>query len=135
MKSNPHIHHSLDRLFVALDKVRQLPDSTEKQDLLALLNEASDSVLCAGNELLQAQQKIEEMTHSIYAPALRAQYDFPSTNDYNAVREYVEMRKEQDPIFRRYCNSHTRKQLCERLSDEFGWIVDSQNFGRNINRH
>lgn len=60
---------------------------------------------------------------------------FPQENDYNAVREYVERRKASDKIFRDYCLTHTRKQLCERLTDEFGWVVNPKNYGRNELRH
>lgn len=59
----------------------------------------------------------------------------PKENDYNAVREYIEQRKAQDAVFKTYCKSHTRKQICERLSDEFGWTVDAHNLGVNIGRN
>lgn len=59
----------------------------------------------------------------------------PKENDYNAVREYIEARKKKDPVFKEYCNSHQRKQLCERLSDEFGWLVDDHHLGVNIGRN
>jgi len=59
----------------------------------------------------------------------------PKEGDYNGVREYIDARKEQDPIFKQYCKHHTRKQICERLSDEFGWTVDAHNLGVNIGRN
>ena len=59
----------------------------------------------------------------------------PKENDYNAVREYIEARKEKDPVFKEYCKTHQRKQLCARLSDEFGWTVDDHNLGVNIGRN
>lgn len=59
----------------------------------------------------------------------------PKENDYNGVREYIEQRKAQDAVFKTYCKSHTRKQICERLSDEFGWTVDAHNLGVNIGRN
>ena len=59
----------------------------------------------------------------------------PKENDYNAVREYIEARKQQDEVFKNYCKNHNRKQICERLSDEFGWIVDAHNLGVNLGRN
>ena len=59
----------------------------------------------------------------------------PQEGDYNAVREYIELRKEQDPVFKEYCKCHNRKQICERLSDEFGWLVDAHHLGVNLNRN
>ena len=59
----------------------------------------------------------------------------PRENDYNAVREYIEARKEKDPVFKEYCKTHQRKQLCARLTDEFGWIVDDHHLGVNIGRN
>jgi len=60
---------------------------------------------------------------------------FPRKGDYNAVREYVEERKKNDEIFLQYCKTHTRKQLCDRLSDEFGWVVDANAYGKNLSRN
>lgn len=59
----------------------------------------------------------------------------PKEGDYNGVREYIEARKKKDPVFKQYCQTHQRKQLCERLSDEFGWIVDDHHLGVNIGRN
>lgn len=59
----------------------------------------------------------------------------PKENDYNAVREYIEARKKKDPVFKEYCKTHQRKQLCARLTDEFGWVVDDHHLGVNIGRN
>ena len=81
---------------------------------------------------LAATQKVHETPPSVpdtYRPAI------PRKGDYNGVREYVEERIKYDEVFKQYCQTHTRKQLCQRLSDEFGWIVDSNSYGRNISRN
>ncbi|MCR5050024.1 MAG: hypothetical protein K6A36_02965 [Paludibacteraceae bacterium] len=44
-------------------------------------------------------------------------------------------RKQQDELFKKYCNEHTRKQLCQRLPEEFGWLVDDHSLGVNISRN
>lgn len=67
--------------------------------------------------------------------AARPNLPCPQEGDYNAVREYIEARKERDEVFKKYCDTHQRKQLCERLSDEFGWLVDSHHLGVNIGRN
>jgi len=59
----------------------------------------------------------------------------PKENDYNAVREYIEKRKEKDEVFKNFCKGHTRKQLCEFLTAEFGWHVDDHHLGVNIGRN
>lgn len=59
----------------------------------------------------------------------------PKEGDYNAVREYIEKRKETDGVFKQYCLSHMRKQVCEFLSAEFGWVVDDHSLGVNISRN
>lgn len=59
----------------------------------------------------------------------------PKENDYNAVREYIEQRKQQDEVFKAFCKDHTRKQVCEFLSAEFGWQVDAHHLGVNMGRN
>lgn len=88
---------------------------------------------------VQHQHKIEKVEAGgigiqIVEPASSTLHR-PKEGDYNGVREYIDARKEQDPIFKQYCKRHTRKQICERLSDEFGWDVDAHNLGVNIGRN
>ena len=59
----------------------------------------------------------------------------PSENNYNAVREYIDKRKETDEVFKNFCKDHTRKQVCEFLTMEFGWHVDAHQLGVNIGRN
>lgn len=59
----------------------------------------------------------------------------PKENDYNAVREYIEKRKETDEVFKAFCNNHTRKHVCDFLTMEFGWHVDAHHLGVNMGRN
>ena len=59
----------------------------------------------------------------------------PSEGKYTEVRRYIEDRKRNDPDFKAYCETHTRTDLCQRLSQEFGWVVDDHSLGKNINRN
>lgn len=59
----------------------------------------------------------------------------PKEGNYNGVREYIEERKKIDDVFKEYCKSHSRKDLCARLSDEFGWFVDPHHLGVNEGRN
>jgi hypothetical protein len=59
----------------------------------------------------------------------------PAERDYKAVRIYIEERIRFDDEFRLFYNDATRVDLCQRLTNEFGWDVDPDNLGRNINRH
>jgi hypothetical protein len=59
----------------------------------------------------------------------------PAERDYKAVRIYIEERIRFDDEFCLFYNDATRVDLCQRLTNEFGWDVDPDNLGRNINRH
>ena len=59
----------------------------------------------------------------------------PREGDYNGVRLYIEERKKYDEQFKDYCTHHNRKELCMRLTKEFGWFVDDKSLGRNIQRN
>ena len=142
MTTNAHILTINDRLNAAKSIVRTFAESTEKQSLILLLDEALDELMQANTDMSNAVQKvallsdhISNLNKSIYAPIMSPQLEFPAEGDYTAVRKYVEKRKENDEIFRRYCMNHSRKDLCERLSVEFGWVLDVRSFARNIQRH
>ena len=122
--------------------VRNMDETPDKQELIELLNKALDELMQANTDMSNAAQKVVMLTDhisnlnkSIYAPIMSPQLDFPAEGDYTAVRKYVEARKEKDEIFRQYCMNHSRKDLCERLSIEFGWVLDVRSFARNIQRH
>ncbi len=59
----------------------------------------------------------------------------PAEGKYTEVRRYIEERKINDPDFKTYCDTHSRTELCQRLTSEFGWVVDDHSLGRNINRN
>lgn len=127
MTTNAHILTINDRLCTVRNIVRSLPDGVQKQTLLTLLDDALDQLMEANTDISNAVRKavmlsdqIFTLSRYIYEPVISAQYTYPEEGDYNAVREYVERRKEHDEVFRNYCQSHGRKQLCNRLSDEFG---------------
>ena len=142
MTTNTHILTINDRLCTVRNIVRSQPDSVEKQTLLTLLDDAIDHLMEATTDMNNAARKVAMLTdqvsnlnRSIYEPIMSAQYTYPEEGDYNAVREYVDHRKEHDAVFKNYCHSHSRKELCERLSYEFGWPVDARSYGKNLQRH
>lgn len=142
MTTNTHILTINDRLITAINTVRGMQDSAEKKILTDLLEEAIDHLMEANTDMSNVVRKVQllsdhvsKLSQSIYAPVMSAQMIYPSEGDYNAVREYVENRKQNDDIFKNYCVSHSRKQLCARLSDEFGWVVDEKSYGKNLQRH
>jgi hypothetical protein len=142
MTTNTHILTINDRLVSAVHIVRGMQDSEEKKALIDLLEDAIDHLMETNTDMANAVRKVEifsehmsQLSQSIYAPVMSAQMTFPSEGDYNGVREYIENRKQRDEIFKNYCNNHTRKQLCARLSDEFGWTVDENSYGQNLRRH
>ena len=136
MQTNSHILTINRNLGAALAIVHRMADSTEKQTLIYILDNISDQLFSVHSDLETANQRIAELTKQIYEPLIEAQITRrPKENSYNAVREYIEQRKMYDPVFKQYCLSHNRKQLCERLSEEFGWVVDEKSLGRNLLRH
>ena len=78
----------------------------------------------AGGEVTVQNAEREETYISIPAPG-----------KYSDVRRYIEQRKLNEPDFKTYCDTHSRTELCQRLSKEFGWVVDDHSLGRNINRN
>lgn len=142
MTTNAHILALNDRICTARAIVRALPDSTEKEALLVLFEDALDHLMEANTDMANAARKvvmlsdqITSLNRAIYEPVMTGQVVYPSDGDYNAVREYVENRKEKDSIFKNYCAVHSRKELCSRLTDIFGWAVDDKSYGRNLLRH
>lgn len=141
MTTNAHILTINDRLCTVRNIVRSQPDSIDKQTLLTLLDDALDQLMEANTDISNAARKvamlsdqISGLSRSVYEPVISAQYTYPAEGDYNAVREYVKQRKERDEVFRNYCLTHGRKQLCERLSYEFGWQVEAHSYTVNLNR-
>ena len=59
----------------------------------------------------------------------------PQKDKYTQVREYIKERSRFDEEFKTYVDNHSRVDLCQRLSKEFGWFVDDHKLGVNINRH
>ena len=135
MTTNTHILTINDRIVTAKQLVRQMTDSTDKQLLMALLDDVCDQLFELNTDVSKDKEKIAELNKMIYEPIVSAQLSYPDENDYNGVREYVESRKERDPIFKQYCGKHTRSEVCARLTDEFGWVVDPKSYGRNLQRH
>ena len=142
MTTNTHILTINNHLNMVKFIVRSMPDSTDKQALITLIDDAIDHLMEANTNMANQTHKISELmerisvlTKSIYEPIYSAQYAYPAEGDYNAVREYVEHRKAHDEVFKNYCLVKSRKQLCDRLSEEFGWVVDVKSYGRNIQRH
>lgn len=76
---------------------------------------------------------IQVTTHNHYYG--EGSIPIPKERDYNAVREYIELRKQRDSDFKNFCNNNTRTALCEKLSKEFGWTVDEHSLTINVNRN
>lgn len=114
-------------------------EDIKREIIEALKNGTLQPTTIVLGDNVQHQHKIEKVEAGgigiqiVEAPS--ATLARPQEGDYNAVREYIELRKEKDPVFKEYCKCHNRKQICERLSDEFGWLVDAHHLGVNLNRN
>ena len=89
----------------------------------------------AARKVVMLSDQITTLNRAIYEPVISGQMAFPAEGDYNSVRAYVDQRKQHDEVFKRYCNTHKRSELCKRLSDEFGWVVDAHSLAVNISRN
>lgn len=61
--------------------------------------------------------------------------DTPRSGKYSEVRRYIQERRRYDAEFDSYYREHSLRDLCLRLSDEFGWPVYAKSLGQNINRN
>ena len=59
----------------------------------------------------------------------------PKPNNYTEVRRFIKERLRFDSEFASFTDEHSRVELCERLTKEFGWTVCPHALGRNLNRH
>ena len=144
-----------------VDVMAQISQLTEqnkqlKQELAQsqhnMKKQAQTIIHVAGNYIAQQNIDIHDNPHStIFATAQPSQSEtktqpqhseeadyaipIPAQGRYTAVRRYIEERKLCDNAFKTYCDTHTRVELCRRLTDEFGWLVDEHALGRNINRN
>ena len=59
----------------------------------------------------------------------------PKEGKYSQVREYIKERSRFDAEFKTFVQDRSLRDLCTRLTDEFGWFVDEHSLGSNLNRH
>lgn len=59
----------------------------------------------------------------------------PHERKYNEVRIYINERARFDAAFKNFFETHSRVELCQRLSVLFDWTVEAQQLGRNMNRN
>lgn len=71
----------------------------------------------------------EVTTEEPYSPPI------PEERKYSQVREYIAERKKYDPEFKQFCETHSLRDLCTKLTREFGWFVDDNSLSQNLNRH
>lgn len=139
--ANDHIMNSSRRIAAALEYLCELRDTAQPKQPITLpkkacdklirqLNDAYCDMFGAQTDLTNNANKIEELSQHSYRPTM-----YPEEGDYNAVRVYIEQRKLKDEIFKNYCATHSRRELCDRLTDDFGWVVDDKSLGKNIQRH
>ena len=59
----------------------------------------------------------------------------PKEGKYSKVREYIKERSRFDDEFKTFVKERSLRDLCTRLTKEFGWFVDEHSLGSNLNRH
>lgn len=139
MLTNTHILTIDEHLNEVKFLVRDMPNG---EAVVELIKDSLDHLMELNRELgnanetnLDLQNRLQVLQRSLYEPVVSAQYTYPKEGVYNDVRAYVEQRKTQDPVFKQYCMNHNRKELCQRLSIEFGREVDPRSYGQNVRRN
>ena len=61
--------------------------------------------------------------------------EIPQPNKYTQVRMYIKERQKYDEEFRKFYHTHTLRDFCSALSKLFGWHVDENSLGKNLNRN
>lgn len=59
----------------------------------------------------------------------------PAEGKYTEVRNYIKERCRFDEEFKTFFQERSLRELCDRLTKEFGWFVDEHSLGANLNRH
>ena len=59
----------------------------------------------------------------------------PREGKYTEVRRYIDERTRFDEEFKVFVRDHSLRDLCARLTKEFGWFVDENSLQRNLNRN
>lgn len=89
------------------------------------------------NNTVQQPKPIANPANNKPADSKTAQDILPTPREgkYSEVRKYIEERKRFDEEFKAFCVNHSLRDLCTRLTGEFGWFVDENSLQRNINRN
>ena len=58
----------------------------------------------------------------------------PQERKYSQVRRYIHERCRFDPEFKHRVEDSSRVELCTFLTQRFGWVVDPNSLGKNMNR-
>ena len=66
--------------------------------------------------------------------SLDAILDIPKEGKYSQVRRYIYERCRFDPEFKHRVEDSSRVELCTFLTHCFGWVVDPNSLGKNMNR-
>lgn len=104
---------------------------------------ANNYVQDGGKQILSAENVYwsDNEKPEIGVPDAKPQIDsatilpLPHENNYSEVRKYIEERKRFDEDFKTFCLNHTLRDLCSKLTDIFGWYVEENSLGKNLNRH
>lgn len=97
------------------------------EDATAIVRSFMSEEMVVNNQPADSNNHQEE--DEPYSPPI------PQERKYTQVREYIVERKKYDPEFKQFCETHSLRALCSKLTQEFGWYVDENSLGQNLNRH
>ena len=83
----------------------------------------------------QESQQVQSEETRVESRSANDILGIPREGKYTEVRKYIEERKRFDEEFKLFCENSSLRDLCKRLTKEFGWFVDENSLQKNLNRH
>jgi hypothetical protein len=107
-------------------------DNSKEYHINAKDNSVADILRQLETDELPEQHDRYETAEEIDSEPILA---IPQKNKYTQVRKYIKERSRFDAEFKTFVQERSLRDLCDRLTKEFGWFVDEHSLGSNLNRH
>lgn len=112
-------------------------DARGNKDVDALIRACKSEDIETSEDVAYSEKEQADTTKNTSNNAAKYEHilPIPRKGKYTEVRRYIEERCKFDEEFRSFVATHSRVELCMRLTNEFGWDVDDHHLGVNINRN
>jgi len=102
---------------------------------MTIHNDIHDNHNCPIYAVPAAQEPSPESSETPTDIRTESILPIPKEGKYTKVREYIKERSRFDEEFKTFVKEKSLRDLCSRLTKEFGWFVDEHSLGSNLNRH